>query len=232
MAERLGNYVYVLTDPRDGRIFYVGKGKGGRVYQHAAHARKVPGETGKELKLDRIRAIHRAGLEVEVNILRHDLTKEEAFEVEAASIDLLRLTGVELTNRARGIRSRAQGWASLDDLRARYAAPPIEIDHRVVLIRINRLYRMGMSEEDLYKATREWWVLNPRRKPDYAFAVYNGIVRAVYQIDPAGWERHPSTGRWRFSGQRDPKMEKRYVWRSVASRLPNGARNPIRYANC
>jgi hypothetical protein len=27
VVERLGCYVYALVDPRDGRIFYVGKGK-------------------------------------------------------------------------------------------------------------------------------------------------------------------------------------------------------------
>jgi uncharacterized protein len=234
VAERLGHYVYVLSDPRDNEIFYVGKGKGQRVYQHAAKAQKIPGETGKELKLDRIRGIHAAGLDVRVDILRHGLTEEEAFEVEAGAIDLLRLTGVELTNRARGMWSQAQGWAPLDDLRGRYAAPPVTIEHehRVVLIRINRAYRSGMSDEELYKATREWWVIAPRRRPDYAFAVYRGIVRAVYRIDPAGWERESERGRWRFAGERDPALEAKYAWRSVAADLPSGAQNPIRYVNC
>jgi len=36
MAEHLRYYVYALRDPRPGcGIFYVGKGKGNRVYQHA-----------------------------------------------------------------------------------------------------------------------------------------------------------------------------------------------------
>jgi len=30
VARKLGHYVYVYTDPRDGRVFYVGKGKGQR----------------------------------------------------------------------------------------------------------------------------------------------------------------------------------------------------------
>ena len=30
----LGNYVYRLIDPRDGETFYVGKGRGNRVYAH------------------------------------------------------------------------------------------------------------------------------------------------------------------------------------------------------
>jgi hypothetical protein len=35
VAERIGWYVYALRDPRDGRLFYVGKGVGNRVFQHA-----------------------------------------------------------------------------------------------------------------------------------------------------------------------------------------------------
>ena len=35
VKEALKYYVYALVDPRDKRIFYVGKGIGDRVYQHA-----------------------------------------------------------------------------------------------------------------------------------------------------------------------------------------------------
>ena len=40
VSESLGNYVYRLIDPRNGETFYVGKGKGNRVFQHAAGALK------------------------------------------------------------------------------------------------------------------------------------------------------------------------------------------------
>lgn len=33
-AEQLGSYVYRLRDPRDHETFYVGKGKGNRVFAH------------------------------------------------------------------------------------------------------------------------------------------------------------------------------------------------------
>jgi hypothetical protein len=32
--EKLGYYVYLLIDPRNDKVFYVGKGKGNRVNQH------------------------------------------------------------------------------------------------------------------------------------------------------------------------------------------------------
>lgn len=34
VIEHLGWYVYRLIDPRDGSTFYVGKGKGNRVFAH------------------------------------------------------------------------------------------------------------------------------------------------------------------------------------------------------
>jgi hypothetical protein len=167
-----------------------------------------------------------------VEIIRHDLTDKEAFEVEGAVMDVLRLTGHHLTNVARGKWSRNQGYAPLDELRARYAAPPVDIVHRVMLVRISKRFRLGILDDELYTATREWWKLSPRRRPDYAFAVFGGIVRAVYAIDNDAWERDESTGRWRFSGVRDAALEAEYCWRDVTKYLPDGAQNPIRYVNC
>ena len=34
VSQKLGNYVYRLIDPRNGEAFYVGKGKGNRVFAH------------------------------------------------------------------------------------------------------------------------------------------------------------------------------------------------------
>ena len=40
VAEKVRSYVYALRDPRDGRIFYVGKGKGARINSHLIEAGK------------------------------------------------------------------------------------------------------------------------------------------------------------------------------------------------
>ena len=61
VIESLKYYVYALVDPRDNRIFYVGKGIANRVYQHAQAALA---EDTQSLKLNTIREIKSLGMEV------------------------------------------------------------------------------------------------------------------------------------------------------------------------
>ncbi len=93
VAEHLGYYVYLLSDPRTSRPFYVGKGVGDRCFAHLREARRTQADTvGDYAKLATIRAIEQAGLTVTIEVLRHGLTEPEAFAVEAAAIDLLGMT--------------------------------------------------------------------------------------------------------------------------------------------
>jgi hypothetical protein len=50
---------------------------------------------------------------------------------------------------------------------------------------VNQLYRHGMPAAELYDITRGVWVLSFERtaKMKYVFAVYEGVVREVYEID-------------------------------------------------
>lgn len=73
---------------------------------------------------------------------------------------------------------------SVDDINAQYGAKPVEFDpnHRVILIR-SRRFTHGMEHEELYETTRVWWRMGSRRHhADYAMAVHDGVVRAVYKI--------------------------------------------------
>lgn len=247
VAERLGYYVYLLIDPRAGEVFYVGKGVGGRCFAHVAQARGTAAKrVGEFERLDRIRAIGEAGHQVQVEVLRHGLDEASAFAVEAAAIDLLGLD--LLTNRVAGHNTDTHGRMGVDDINALYAATPIDIDptHRVVLIRVAREWRPGISQDALYDATRRWWRIDKRRRtlghpraPQWALAVAHGVVRAVYRID--GWEPAPdevtaanptALGRWGFVGVRDPDLEARYLMSDVTAYLPAAAQNPIRYLNC
>jgi hypothetical protein len=104
-------------------------------------------------------------------------------------------------------------------------------DDRVVLIRPVRLYREGMSHDQLYEITRKEWRTNPyRHNPDYAFAVIGGVVQAAFRID--GWKRCSRPGRWMFEGAGDDETERRYVGADVTEYFSPGAANPVRYVNC
>ena len=87
-----------------------------------------------------------------------------------------------------------------------------------------------MGRAELYEITRKEWRLNPRRDPDYAFAIHGGVVRGVFRIDR--WEPGVQPGRWMFEGTADDEMERRYVGQDVSEYFPPGAANPVQYANC
>lgn len=241
VAEDLGHYVYIYTDPRDNSVFYVGKGRGNRVFDHLA-------EEGEKPKHERIREIHEAKKRPVLEILAHGLNDEQAKIVEAAVIDLLRgneLTHKQLTNQVGGWGSREYGRYTVEEISALYCKTPAKIreSDAVILIRINQLFYSGMTPQELYEATRGIWVLNPNlHETQYAFAVFDGVVREVYEIAqwfPAGTtayftrEVEPVEGRWEFVGRiADEITRKRYVLKSVSEFFPHGTANPIRYVNC
>jgi len=88
VTEHLKWYIYRLIDPRNGDTFYVGKGQGNRVFEHARGQDVVERDELLSAKLERIRRIRAAGLEVGHVIHRYGLsTSALAYEVEAAVID-------------------------------------------------------------------------------------------------------------------------------------------------
>ncbi len=236
VVSHLGYYVYLYIDPRSGKPFYVGKGQGQRALSHLT----AEGESRKAALLQELK---QQGLAPRIDILAHALTDEEtAFRIEAAVIDLLGLN--DLSNMVRGSRSMQLGRMSLKELITYYAATPVEIDDRVLLIRISKLYRHGMSATELYEATRGVWKLGQRReRAKYAFAVFEGIVREVYQIKnwhPAGTNHYETRskadvtlpGRWEFLGQvASDEIRDKYIDRSVTKYLTTNAQNPIAYVN-
>jgi len=235
-ARKLGYYVYVYVNPLDGKIFYVGKGKGSRALAHVdAKEKKAVARL--------IRSIRVAGKEPGIDILAPALADEEtAFRVEAAVIDALRLE--QLANRVRGKGSRRFGRLPWVDAIAQYTRKAANIRERSILIRISDQYRYSMTPTELYDATRSAWKLGPRReKVDYALAVFEGVVREVYRI--TGWHKGGTTfntryngrkygraGRWEFVGTlAEDSIRKRYLNRYVGERFKQGSQNPISYVN-
>lgn len=238
VTEQLGWYVYALRDPlNDHHIFYVGKGVGNRLHQHAkaASGSWQAGETKRELKINTIQQIQPAKKQVGVEIIRHQLaSSEEAYQVEAAVIDALRLAGHDwLTNVQRG-HGTARGWRPLDDLVAEYRSEPVEISEPVLLIKIEKVWSRtpNIDGDELYQAVKQEWRLGTRREDaTYAFAVARGIIRGCYEIDD--WYPAPNTaGRVGFNGRRSPDLDEKYRLGSVEHLTKRGSQSPVLYVNC
>lgn len=179
VMEHLGWYVYRLIDPRDGSTFYVGKGKGNRVFAHMRGEVAIADDN--ELlsnKLKQLREIRLAGLEVIHVIHRHGMADEKtAYEVEAALIDAY----PGLTNIMNGAGSNEYGAAHIKELIATYQPETVVFQHKVLMISVNR----SSKDVDLYDAVRFSWRVSIERacKAEVILATVRGIVRGVYIAD-------------------------------------------------
>ena len=179
VAAGLKSYVYIYSDPDDGRPFYIGKGVGNRLFAHLD-------DTSETEKTATIAAIRNSGRQPQIDILRYGLTDAEASLVEAAAIDLIGLS--KLTNRVAGHHVRSFARIASQEVIAMLSAKPVQVRHKAILITINKLYRSNMTIEELYEATRGIWKVGERREQaEFAMAVYQGIVREVYRMCPPGW---------------------------------------------
>ena len=262
VAKSIGNYVYRLIDPRNGETFYVGKGQGNRVFSHVnaanvddiskdkVHApdnQEEDQEDSKSLKMDRIRAIRNAKLEVIHIIHRHGIPDSAIYEVEAAVIDAF--SG--LTNIQGGHGSGARGPMSVQEIQNQYDLPPLfeEPNEKLVLININRIEDRS-NIDAILKQTQIAWRISKHRadQADYILAVQKGVVIGAFKMSPEKWvdvnhKNFPEqvapdedfNGRKGFHGSKAPD----HIWEKFVGE--HGKRievsgmkhiqNPIRYWN-
>jgi hypothetical protein len=220
VSEKLGYYVYRLIDPRNGETFYIGKGRGNRVFNHVAGA--LGGDSdGESEKLERIRLIHLRGLEVGHVVHRHGMDEATAFQVEAALIDAY----PGLANEQAGHGSNDYGPAHTSEIIEQYAAKEAVFHHNVLIINISRT----AVEKGVYEAVRGTWKLDPKRARavDVVLAVLQGLIVGVFMAD----EWMPAGDRWEFVGRTAPlELVELYLRRRLPESMrPRGAANPIRY---
>jgi hypothetical protein len=206
---RLGIYVYLLINPIDRRVFYVGKGGGAlegsgnaRVFDHFYEADN-PAILSQ--KVATIRAVWAAGKDVEWQIARRGLSSsEEAFHVEAAIIDALRLSvngSPDNDQAGHGVTSHSH--LSQAEVLA-LGAPAVNPDQHcfVFVFDINKaVARHGgigaMSQRALYLATRRTWTIGADLRqlaPAYAVGTVGRISYAAFAIRAWKMEDRTLTG--------------------------------------
>lgn len=235
-AEALKYYVYRLIDPRDGQTFYVGKGKGNRVFAHAAQQLEISNdpdidEDDTSLKLRTIGEIRAAGLEVIHVVHRHGMDEATSFEVEAALMDAY----AGLSNIAGGHGNNLRGCSHVEQLEQQYNAEPAPVDQRFIAINVSR----SIEERggDYYQAARHAWKISEWRRTMGApvVAYRDGIIRAVFDVAEDGWlpASHPEFSSLGSGGDADPRrwgFVSRHTSeetrnRYIGKRLPDGARS-------
>jgi hypothetical protein len=233
--DKIGYYVYRLIDPRNGQTFYVGKGRGNRIFQHVQGALKqeeVSDEDEMDLKNTTILGIKHVGLSVIHVIHRHGIKSDEiAHEVEAALIDAY----PGLTNISGGHGSTERGCRHVEQIKSAYAAEPLVAKEPLILICVSRSLAEG---RETYDAVRGIWKMARKEAEKRALVLaYDGLL-VIGAYRPEKWlvgtksnfpfvkEDHPD--RIGFVGAPAKDVWADYVGKRVPARH-KGAIGPFRY---
>lgn len=179
-------YVYLLIDPRNNEVFYVGKGIHERAKQHQQEAQRTDKETDK---LNRIKEILDEGYEVKEFIYSANNSEEEAFDKEDELINFYKTNYPgQLTNIQWGHRSiHTMSNEELDDIFGN-AEPAVLGDERILFVKRNRSWNYKMTPEEHHEEFRGNWVVSKEKidKIQLVCGVYNNVIK--YVCIPTKWE--------------------------------------------
>lgn len=235
VIEQIGHYVYCLIDPRNKQVFYIGRGQNSRVFDHMNATIKEKVDDSDKLK--KIGEIKEAGLQLEHSIIRHGLTEQEAIETEAALIDLATLCEnkeLKLTNLYNGFHTE-RGERTVEEIEQFYKAEIInEITEPALIIFVNKLYKRGMTDKEIYEITHEKWRINKSKSDqvEYVLASFKGIVRGVYKVKEwydTDLEERKQKRRGFKGEQASEDIRQKYLGKSLVN-FPSGG-TPFRYCN-
>ena len=229
VQEQLKYYVYRLVDPRNGKTFYIGKGKGNRVFDHVNDALKGDFSEGKaeSEKIKTIREISACGLKVIHIIQRYGLDEHEAFIAESVLIDAYSLENLS---------NEISGQDSFEPINAEVLMNDVAIHEfgkdvpPFMIIKVKGS-TVAAHNGDRYAATRQSWKISPENAKDrYVLSVTNGVVKEVYEVDK--WIKSvDNPGRYEFIGKpADEEVAKRFKDKRVpAEYVKQGSSNPVQY---
>ena len=145
IIEELKSYVYLYSDPNTDEVFYIGKGKGNRCFEHLL-------EESNSNKVNKIKELTNNNQKPLIELLRFGLTDNEASLLESALLDFVGIKS--LTNVVRGLHSKTFGRTSIEDINLKYTAENVEIEENALLITINKMYYSRITEGELFEFTR------------------------------------------------------------------------------
>jgi hypothetical protein len=239
--QKLKYYVYMLLDPNSNRPFYVGKGIDNRVFNHLDCA--LTDLDATTAKYDKIREIIQNVKSVKHVIVRHGLTEDESFQIEASLIDSLTYCGIMLSNLVSGHNSIEKGLMTSEEIKRLYNAQPLNsIGENCIVININKKYQRGKGGQSIYQATKETWTIKKSRlnQLKYVLSEYRGLIVEVFEVDewyekergylPTSKKYGQTKIGYGFNGhQASDEIRNLYLNKSIAHTKKRGAASAIRY---
>lgn len=239
--QELKYYVYMLLDPVDNKPFYIGKGLDNRVFNHLDCA--LTDIDTSNAKYEKIREINHKGQIVNHIIVRHGLTENEAYQIEASLIDSFIYCGLLLSNIVGGHNSVEKGLMTSEEIKRLYNAQPLDkIGNDCILININRKYKRGIGGQSIYQATKEIWTIRKDKLPrlKYVLSEFRGLIVEVFEVEvwyekERGYlpnsKKHGQTKiGFGFNGKVAPNgIRNQYINKSIAHTKKRGAASAIRY---
>ena len=163
------HYVYELIDPRNHKVFYVGKGTGDRAYLH----QKFQDGNKNPHKDRKIKKILASGKEIVVNIVKKNLNEERAYSLESK---IIKKIGIDnLTNICEDrIPPSKKGWHPSAKTLAKRSAklkgiPRTDIwRERLSESKLGENNpRWGVKESEMSKQKRRLSQIITKNKPNY-----------------------------------------------------------------
>lgn len=166
-------YVYTLTDPRDGSVFYVGKGCGKRIDQHEKDAANP--QTVCSKKISKIRGLQSLGLNVGKEQLAFFWDEQAAYDFETDLIEEIGLAN--LTNVLPG-GQKAWERRRLERETRRKKADPFHV-------------ALGRkSNEHLIARLSEWFKIGGHKGAKVRLTTTNPALTATVKLSEALYNNH------------------------------------------
>ena len=117
-----------------------------------------------------------------------------------------------------------------------------DITDDIIIIKLNKSYRSGMSSEELYDITRGCWKrrIESVERAEFALAVYKGEVIEVYRIsawysaleeirDTVPFNPEIDLGRIIFKGEvAEEKVREKYIGKNISKLFKRGEASPVK----